>query len=776
MSTHLSLLLAFAGLMTASCDVHGSVSAAERSFTAKAAADPPPAEESFAPLPPAPEGKRRAGKYSWESAHAKATATGGLEWAPQPFVFEAGASLRYIDYEIGDDRHSGRSKALPWKHHPWDPNATGAAAAGTGIHTYVFKRGSIYRGSMTVRESGEPGNPIRLTADPSWGQGGAVICGSARLAGGWTQGAAHQDIPAAGKVWYRDLDFAPRTLWMVKGNKVTRIPLARMPNWKISNPEDIKSEWWSWDYPGNKSFDVFMKNDQGRELALGIDTRHLTGPKEFYLGAIAWAEFGWVDGTPYPSFVQGFDAGKKGIGFEGYLGNARSRRIARHHRYYLEDKPHYLDDPEGEFWFEKQGGGGRLYVLLPGGTDPNTVALEAGRESTLIHMEEKRHIAISGLSFRFTNVSWNLTELPWGPNYVLKKQVYPACIRVWGGGFDLNVTHCTFNHVNAGVFMKAVKAGLPLDHVTVTDCDIRETDHGGITIQEGIQWGDALPDAAGHLLDVKILRNYIRHAGQRAMRVGSPNAIDVANGETVEIAGNIIDRPWHAGVNVHCAKISGNGRNQYAVCPNSVLSQSFAYTIRFKWDASGRQETRQVTGRDFKSPQVYDTNFLIEAYFRTEPGSTGGVLAEKLSGAGYSLAVNASGGVTFAVTSGGEAVMLRSGVAINDGRWHHLIVEADRAARTLTLYINGRKDREGPGIGSDRSLENSGDLHVGGTPAGRCFNGTIDFLRICLGTLADAKTDIDELYAWQFSGPFLRDFAGREPRGRRDAGALEKTD
>jgi hypothetical protein len=47
-------------------------------------------------------------------------------------------------------------------------------------------------------------------------------------------------------------------------------------------------------------------------------------------------------------------------------------------------------------------------------------------------------------------------------------------------------------------------------------------------------------------------------------------------------------------------------------------------------------------------------------------------------------------------------------------------------------------------------------------------------VRISLGTLADAKTDIGELYAWQFNGPFLRDFTGRKPQGKRDAGALER--
>lgn len=1061
-------------------------------------------------LPPAPDGHRTAARYSWELPHANVAATGGLEWSPAPFVFEAGASRRFIDFEHGNDANDGRSPATPWRHHPWDRQATAEAAAGGGIHTYVFKRGSIYRGTLVARDSGEAGNPIRLTADPNWGSGEAILSGGAKLAGGWVRGAGHRDIPAGGNVWHCELDFSPRTLWMLRGTQITRIPLARLPNWKISDPQDIKSEWWTWDYPGGKSFDVTMTNDAGRELVLGIDTRHLTGPKELYLGAILWAEFGWVDGTPYPSYVQGFDAEKKGVGFEGYLGSARSRRIARHHRYYLEDKPQYLDDPAGEFWFERKGGGGRLHVILPEGVDPNTVVFEAGRETTLLSLENQRHIAIRGLSFQFTNVAWNLTELPWGPNFALKPEVYPACIRVWGGAEDVVVAHCSFHDVNAAVFMKAVTPGQPIDRVSVTDCDVRDTDHGGITIQDGIQWGDSQPDAGGYLFDVKILRNRIVRAGQRAMRVGSCNAIDVAAAQTVEIAGNIIDLPWHAGVNVHCAKISGNlrdvplsrvlihhnrvidgirtgddcgnietwqggpayvynnvsgnpggfrnaswmtgkddrnrpgsarfgmayyldgafknyyfnnigwglsedpwsrvgattmfqeiisyentffhntayrfvkgsrrqapeagrdkfignlwdgigdwvfwhttpakslaegnerdagapksryaletnafagnvfhavtgryaafkpsgqwhetfaaaqaalqetgaiaaelgrvaeqppmkapekrdfsltdgsaaidqgakvfvpwslfatvgewsfhpagndparildehwymapyyygrddyhtkpmfdlrgvnigresyvagpledwtrgalqfnGRDQFAVCSDRVLSQKLDYTIKHRWRENGRQETRHAQGRDFKSPQIYDTNFLLEAYFRIEPGATEGVLVEKRSGAGYSLGVNRRGGVTLEISGGGGAASLASTVAINDGRWHHVIAECDRAARTLTLYVNGRKDTAGPGLGAEQSLANSGDLYVGGTPSGRCLRGTMDFLRVCLGTLADAKTDIDELYAWQFDGPFLRDFAGRVPRGRRDAGALEKTD
>ena len=51
------------------------------------------------------------------------------------------------------------------------------------------------------------------------------------------------------------------------------------------------------------------------------------------------------------------------------------------------------------------------------------------------------------------------------------------------------------------------------------------------------------------------------------------------------------------------------------------------------------------------------------------------------------------------------------------------------------------------------------------------------FLRMAQGTLADAETTIEELYAWEFDGPHLRDFTGRKPSGaRRDAGAIQKTE
>ena len=117
----------------------------------------------------------------------------------------------------------------------------------------------------------------------------------------------------------------------------------------------------------------------------------------------------------------------------------------------------------------------------------------------------------------------------------------------------------------------------------------------------------------------------------------------------------------------------------------------------------------------------------------------------------------------------------RSAAKLNDGRWHHAIAEADRKAKKLRLYVDGHRDAEAAGVGAV-SIVNRADLYVGGRPDGGCMAGTIEFMRMAAGTLDDARTTIEELYAWQFSGPFLRDFLGRQPGGPRAAGAIEHVD
>ncbi len=56
-----------------------------------------------------------AARWSWQEPQAKVLPTGDLEWAPKPFEFKTGQSIRYIDFESGSDASDGLSKQTPWR-------------------------------------------------------------------------------------------------------------------------------------------------------------------------------------------------------------------------------------------------------------------------------------------------------------------------------------------------------------------------------------------------------------------------------------------------------------------------------------------------------------------------------------------------------------------------------------------------------------------------------------------------------------------------------------
>jgi hypothetical protein len=164
-------------------------------------------------------------------------------------------------------------------------------------------------------------------------------------------------------------------------------------------------------------------------------------------------------------------------------------------------------------------------------------------------------------------------------------------------------------------------------------------------------------------------------------------------------------------------------------------------------------------------------NFLIQAYVRVDSQTRNGTIAGKLTNAsGYALRV-LNGKLNFLLRSGGQEAQVTGAAATNDGKWHHVIAEADRKSGMLRLYVDGKL------LSSSRltlpaaiSLSNDAEFI-----AGRGIIGALDFLRVSRGSLADAETTINELYAWEFNGPHTKDFAGRAPAPgqRRTVGALE---
>lgn len=1042
-----------------------------------------------------PDGQ--AAKWSWQQPQAKVLATGDLQWSPRPFAFKPGRVIRYIDFRAGADANDGLSKQTPWKHHPWDPNAVGNAKSFKGACTYVFKQGVDYRGELLASESGTASAPIVLTRDPNWGNGPAVICGSEAVTG-WSKGADNALIPEPQKVWYVDLDWAPRNVWMMdRQGAVTRIALARTPNWSVTDPDDIKSQWWTWKNP-DKPFDNYTRvNGQRRHLAFDKEHINASHSQDYYKGAIVWTTKGWVMGSPFQARVLVADREKGSLTFAGQWGGEPTFKIIRGCQYYLEDKAQYLDAP-GEFWFDKKVSGGRLYIRLPGDRDPNQVRIEVARRIHAIESRGMSHVHVSGLTFRFTNIYWNLLAAPYWVSHETI-DVEPACVRLLGSGVDIHVTNCAFEHVHRGVRLKAIGKHDSIDQVVVSDNVFSDDDAGGVELSDGTIYGD-LGGPMGRLYDVRVLRNTFDHIGMRPDLFGQGVSLEVDYAQTAEVAGNMFDRVAAQGVDVHGAKqsgastsrpftrilihhnkaidtllnnddfggietwqggpayvydnISGNPGGyrswEHAMTPNTESRFGHAYYLdgAFKnyyfnniaWgkskgpagklantsafqeiisyqntfsnntiynfvrasrrqapqagrnkflgnvfqsmgasvfrdadparsaagneaDAGPRREhfaletdayarnvfydvglsqgfgvlepsgrwlmtlpafrdalarhkplaaevgvmaqhaplrdpaahdfrpaansealgrgarifvpwslyntvaewnfcpiagdptrildehwsmpayytsrdnyykfptyplrgvnislkdyqlgplenwttgalhfngvdqyavlknqdidrpvtmiegrgatgpTRTIGGADLSNPQIHQSNFLIEIYFQIVPGAKDATLIRKMNGAGWALGLDGAGHVTLSTRSGKITANLVSRRAVNDGTWHHVVAEADRKAGTFALYIDGTQDRVGPGIGADVSLANDADLYVAGAPGAQCLNGAIDFLRIARGTLADSKTTIGELYAWQFHGPFLQDFTGRlRPPTGGAAGAID---
>jgi hypothetical protein len=514
--------------------------------------------------------RQDAPRYSWETPQAKVLPEGRLEWAPQPFAYAPVGTVRHIDFVEGDDANPGTREA-PWRHHPWDPAASGQAKAAAPADTYVFRGGVAYRGVLRMpREAAL--RPVLLTRDPAWGDGEAVITGSVPAPAAWQRADVKlaPRIPEPEKVWHQEIvGWTPRCLWLTADDgSVVRLPLARTPNWRVSNPDDIKAEWWTWDNPdwwrdgGHKT-----TGKGGKKVHLGIDKRRLAtatagddylepapaAAADSLVGGVVWSEWGIVMGTPFAAEIETHDPVLGHIGFQGvWYGD--SGQVIRNNRYYLENLPQFLDEP-GEWYFAPSGKDrGRLFLRLPGDADPNAARIEIGRETTLVELAPgAADVRIVGLAFHFTNV-WHLPDRAF-----VHPEVAGACVRLHGSAGRIEVANCRFGHINRAVRIKAVGDEDRVAAVVVRDCDIAFTDHGAIDLENGSRWAKTDPPI-GTLGDVHVMRNRLHMIGMRPVRSEHGHAVTVSFPETAEVAGNLLDRCYGAGLFIFGGKGSGELR------------------------------------------------------------------------------------------------------------------------------------------------------------------------------------------------------------------------
>ncbi len=509
-----------------------------------------------------------AADYSWQKVQAKVMPDGNLVWSPTEYEFIKGGELRYIDFEAGDDNNDGLSKATAWKHHPWDRNAAGKAAAGAGVVTYVFKGGVMYRGQFEADESGTEQEPIRLTWDPSWGDGKPWLVGSKQVPQKWVKASevgTPERMPDVDKVWAVDIkplgilhDKKPQieylkpdgrghwnppspaftALFVVnKDGSTQKLNLARTPDWQPAAESFAMDYWHAWD--GATEF----KGPDGQELSGPYDDIWKGKPQDYFTGGYMWSQYPLFMGTPIASEMPATVKDKKtkeeipffypeaGAFKRGFPGG-----VKKNVRYMIENLPQFLDTAN-EFYidFEK----GILYLRLDEGVNPNDLHMEIGHSYGTISIASQSYIDISGLKFSFSHGN---------------------TIGIGGNCSYVNVDHCDFYDacqiaVQASIGMSRKEPTTDtLDHIRVADCDFKNVWETGVSMSDGS--GGSLMKPFGRLLYGEILRNNfyntgMRHNGNTQSNVPTAELLYAVAGE---VAGNIVRRSFGSGIVVFGGK------------------------------------------------------------------------------------------------------------------------------------------------------------------------------------------------------------------------------
>ncbi len=141
---------------------------------------------------------------------------------------------------------------------------------------------------------------------------------------------------------------------------------------------------------------------------------------------------------------------------------------------------------------------------------------------------------ISGLTFRFTTSMWQITDATWDFStkpWSVRKDVSPACVRIWGNGNGIRIANCLFEHVYFPIRIRSLLEGQRIDGVRIEDNEFRYTDNGILTVSDGSGWGYA--KLRGRLGDVRVYRNRSYETGTRPTRFCTGTGIQVTCARTV---------------------------------------------------------------------------------------------------------------------------------------------------------------------------------------------------------------------------------------------------
>jgi hypothetical protein len=485
--------------------------------------------------------KTEDGRYLWQEAHADVLPGGDLQLSQHPFQFNPGESIRYIDYESGDDSNPGTRDA-PWKHHPWDPQASVEAGV-EDVDTFVFKRGVDYRGVIEVRQSGSPGRTVQFTSEPGWGEGEAVLSGAEVLEGPWRK-VADEDAPRHLRlplnVWAMSLENFGEIhgIWEIRDDGIHPFVLARTPNWVLDPAlPDLREDWYEYASTSRpkKGPRKLLPREPGHPVGvepgnplLGVDSGRLEGfDPEMLKGALLRGESGGMMGYNEVAVVEAFDPETRVI--ESNYPRYRSDPEAGS-RYFLEGKMAFLDFP-GEYIVHDN----ILYVKLAPGRSPAGLHFEAATRSQILRLIEADHIEVSGLSFRF-----NGNPDPMARPFEDGSYPHPAAIYTRGSITGLQVRNCRFIHVPLALTTHLPEEKDRLDLFTIADNHVFRSGEGGMLIGRPSRRSGS----------IRFLRNDFQECG---LTYPMP-AADIKAWRLCHAAGNFAYRCGSQGLNIFMGK------------------------------------------------------------------------------------------------------------------------------------------------------------------------------------------------------------------------------
>ena len=249
---------------------------------------------------------------------------------------------------------------------PPPPKPIGELIKGVKPGDTVTIRGGVYRESVRLRITGEPGKPITLKAAP----GERVILTGALLLSGWKK-CGRDDVAGNahfGKLFMVDLDWLPKRLF--EGRR--QMTVARTPN----------AGWWG--------------ITKGVNLSEFTDSVHLTQKDPHAWDGWTVAILEQAGGAVMHIEVKTFDPTTRKITLARSYSRYRKIINEKRDRYYLENHLSTLDGP-GQYVLRKTAGGCRLFVW-PSDLGRNDLpVIEAPRLRTLLHLTDQAHLVIDGL-------------------------------------------------------------------------------------------------------------------------------------------------------------------------------------------------------------------------------------------------------------------------------------------------------------------------------------------------------------------------------------------